>query len=45
VVVNSLRVNWPSGQTDVVADVVANQSITVREYDGIIAATPIGHGQ
>ena len=45
VVVNSLRVTWPSGQTDVVADVVANQSITVREYDGIIAATPIGHGQ
>ena len=45
VIVNSLRVIWPSGQTDVVADVVANQSITVREYDGIIAATPIGRGQ
>ncbi len=45
VVVNSLRVTWPSGQTDVVADVVANQSITVREYDGIIAATPIGYAR
>ena len=45
VIVNSLRVTWPSGQTDVVADVVANQSITVREYDGIIAATPIGYAQ
>lgn len=45
VVVNSLRVTWPSGQTDVVANVVANQSITVREYDGIIAATPIGYAQ
>ena len=45
VVVKSLRVTWPSGQTDVVANVVANQSITVREYDGIIAATPIGYAQ
>ena len=45
VTVNSLRVTWPSGQTDIVYGVVGNQSILVRENDGIVAATPIGYTQ
>ena len=45
VTVNSLRVIWPSGQTDTVNDVVGNQSILVQENDGIVAATPIGYAR
>ena len=43
VTVNSLRVTWPSGQTDIVNGVVGNQSVLVQENDGIVAATPIGY--
>jgi hypothetical protein len=35
-----LEVRWPTGKTDVVENVEANQIITIREGDGIIAATP-----
>ncbi len=35
-----LDVRWPSGRTDVVENVAANQIITIREGDGIVAATP-----
>ena len=45
VTVNSLRVIWPSGQTDIVNDVVGNQSILIQENDGIVSATPIGYAQ
>ncbi len=35
-----LDVRWPAGRTDVIENVAANQIITVREGDGIVAATP-----
>jgi len=35
-----LEVRWPAGRTDVIENVAANQIITVREGDGIVAATP-----
>jgi hypothetical protein len=36
--VDRLEVRWPSGSTDVVQNIEANQIITVREGDGIISA-------
>ena len=41
---DSIRVTWPSGQVDVVNRVVANQAITVREGDGLVASAPWGSG-
>ena len=35
-----LEVRWPSGRSDVVENVAANQIITIREGDGIVAAAP-----
>jgi enediyne biosynthesis protein E4 len=35
-----LEVRWPAGRTDVIENVAANQIVTVREGDGIVAATP-----
>ena len=35
-----LEVRWPSGRTEVLTDVAANQIITIREGDGIVARTP-----
>ena len=35
-----LDVRWPSGRTDVIENVAANQIITIREGDGIVGATP-----
>ncbi len=37
----TLEVTWPSGQKDTIADIKPNQSITVQEGKGIIAAAPI----
>ena len=37
----TLEIVWPSGQNDTIPDVKPNQSITVQEGKGIIAATPI----
>jgi hypothetical protein len=37
----TLEIAWPSGQTDIIQDVKPNQSITVQESKGIIAAAPI----
>jgi hypothetical protein len=37
----TLEIAWPSGQTDIIQDVKPNQSITVQEGKGIIAAAPI----
>jgi hypothetical protein len=37
----SLEIVWPSGQRDKIADVKANQFITVKEGKGIISAQPI----
>ena len=36
--VDRLEVRWPSGTTDVVQNIEANQIITIREGDGIIGA-------
>ena len=38
--VDRLEVRWPSGTTDVLQNIEANQIITIREGDGIIAARP-----
>src|SRR5882724_746615 len=37
----SLEITWPGGQKDSISDVKPNQSITVQEGKGIIAAAPI----
>jgi hypothetical protein len=37
----TLEIAWPSGQIDIIQDVKPNQSITVQEGKGIIAAAPI----
>jgi hypothetical protein len=36
-----LQIQWPSGRNDSVADIKPNQSVTIQEGKGIIAATPI----
>jgi len=41
----SLEINWPGGQKDIITNVQQNQSITVQEGKGIIAATPIVFGK
>jgi hypothetical protein len=38
--VDRIEVRWPSGRTDVLENVAANQIVTIREDDGIVAATP-----
>ena len=37
----TLEIAWPSGQTDIIQNVKPNQSITVQEGKGIIAAAPV----
>ena len=37
----SLEIVWPGGQKDTIADIKANQSLTVQEGKGIIATSPI----
>jgi enediyne biosynthesis protein E4 len=37
----SLEIAWPSGQKDAIPNIQPNQSITVQEGKGIIAARPI----
>ena len=39
-VADRLEVQWPSGRTDVLTKVPANQIITIREGDGIVGRTP-----
>ncbi len=41
-VVESVRVVWPSGPVDTAARVVANQRMTVREGEGVVATAPLG---
>jgi len=38
--VKTLEVRWPSGQVDTLADVAANQFITVKEGAGLLRAAP-----
>jgi len=37
--VDLLEIRWPSGQTDTIKDVKANQLLTVKEGQGIVRAT------
>ena len=44
-VVDTLRIQWPSGAVDVVTNVAANRSITVREGGGIVGVEgPVAAG-
>jgi enediyne biosynthesis protein E4 len=36
-----LKIAWPSGQKDSIADVKPNQFVTIQEGKGIVSATPI----
>ena len=38
--VDTLMIRWPSGKTDVVNNIAANQIITVREGEGIVTQVP-----
>ena len=37
----SVEINWPSGHTDTLSDITANQFIVVQEGKGIISAQPV----
>lgn len=39
--VKTLGIRWPSGQVDTLADVAANQFITVKEGAGIVRTVPV----
>ncbi|HKF23370.1 MAG TPA: CRTAC1 family protein [Candidatus Angelobacter sp.] len=42
--VTAVRIEWPSGKTDQLANVAADQTITVEEGKGIAAAKPFSKG-
>ena len=42
-VVDRLEIRWPSGRTEQLEKVEANQAITVREGAGIVARVPLQH--
>jgi hypothetical protein len=35
-----MEIRWPSGATEVVADLPANHVITIREGEGVVGRTP-----
>ena len=35
-----LEVQWPSGQTEVIQNVAANQILTMKEGQGVVSRTP-----
>lgn len=37
----TLEISWPSGQREAIAGITANQSITIQEGKGVVAAEPI----
>jgi hypothetical protein len=39
-IVDRVEIRWPSGRTEVVQNVAANQVIVIREGAGIVASTP-----
>ena len=41
----SVRVVWPSGQTDTVDSVSADQMVVITEGDGITETSPIATGR
>src|SRR5262249_14693132 len=42
--VQSIRIEWPSGKTDQLTNVAADQTITVEEGKGIVSAKPFSKG-
>lgn len=40
-VADRLDVVWPSGETDTLRDIAANQIVTIRQGDGIVARSPL----
>ena len=38
---DTIELRWPSGQTDSLKNVAADQVITVKEKEGIVAAKPL----
>ncbi|HKG21422.1 MAG TPA: ASPIC/UnbV domain-containing protein, partial [Blastocatellia bacterium] len=40
--VKSIEIRWPDGQAEMLNDVSANQTITVKEGSGILRALPAG---
>ena len=42
--VDTVRVIWPSGQIDTLGPTQANQHLTIREADGLVASEPIAGG-
>jgi hypothetical protein len=43
--VDRLEVTWPGGRTDVLTNIAANQNITIREGEGIVARAPFAQGR
>jgi hypothetical protein len=39
-VVERLEIRWPSGRTDVIQHVAANQLVVIREGAGVVESTP-----
>ena len=44
ILVDSLRVKWPSGRSETIAGVKANQVVTLKEGSGAIRTSPITRG-
>jgi hypothetical protein len=40
-VVDRLEIRWPSGRTEVVQNVAANQLVVIREGEGVVGSTPL----
>jgi enediyne biosynthesis protein E4 len=40
-VVDRMEIRWPSGRTEVVQHVAANQLVVIREGEGIVTSTPL----
>ena len=38
---DAIEIRWPSGQTDQLKDVPADQIITAKESSGIVTSTPL----
>ena len=38
--IDSLEITWPSGQVDKLANIDADQTVTIQEGKGVIAGTP-----
>ena len=39
-IVDRVEIRWPSGRTEVVQNVAANQRVVIREGAGVVESTP-----